>query len=135
MYNSFILLTVSSFFEVTSACEFMFEYLGKNVYLLSLILSLFPVSAYLQFKSIGNNNTLSLKTLFLSKLIQIPLAQLFLKTAVNLFPLVLNVYSSADISIIPYWNRPQVSFFFLLLALCFVIFFDNKKGVFTNTEK
>lgn len=135
IHNSFILLTISSIIEVTSACELMFEYAGKNIYLLSLILSLFPVSAYLQFKSMGNNSTLSLKTLFLSKLIQIPLAQIFLKTAVNLFPLVLNVYSSSDISVLPYWNRPQVSFFFLLLALCFVIFFDNKKEVFTNAEK
>ena len=133
--NSFILLIISALTEVTSACEFICNSTYKNIYLLSLILSLFPASAYLQFKSIGNNSTFSTKILFLSKLIHIPMSQLMLKTAVNLFPAVLNVYANGDISVNMYWNRPHISFFMFLISVCFIIFLDRKKEVFTNIQK
>ncbi len=131
----FILLIFSAFTEVSAACEIIFENFSTNLYLLSLILLVFPVSANLQMKSIGNNNTLNFKILFISKFIQIPISLLILRTLLNLFPQVVNVYANGDISVNAYWNKPQVSFFLVVIALCFALLFDKKTEVFTNRQK
>lgn len=133
--NTFIFLVFSSFLEVTTACEFAVQHYGKNVYLLSLILSLYPLSTYLQIKSIGNNNTLNLKILFISKTIQIPLMLLILRTLLNLFPQYINVYLSQDINVYMHWNNPKISLYFLLLSICFILFTDKKLKVFTIRSK
>jgi len=111
------------------------EYFGNNLYLLLLTLVLFTVSAYLQVKSIGNNNTLSFKILFLSKIIQIPLSLITLRTLLNLFPQTIKVYASGNITVNPYWNKPQISFCLVVIMLCFSLLLDKKTEVFTNKQK
>ena len=131
----FISLIFSIFIEVTTACEYLFSHYGFNLCLLSLILTICPLSTYLQMKSIGNNNTLNFKMLFISRIIQIPIMLLALRTLLNLFPQSVNVYSSQDISVYMHWNNPKISLYFLLLSVCFVIVTEKKLKVFTILSK
>lgn len=133
--NLFISLAFSAILEVTTACDFIFKNFNGNIYLLSLTLSLLPLSAYLQIKSYGNNNTLNFKILFLSKIIQLPVSVVILRTFLNLFPFALNVYSSGDISINTYWNAPHISCWLFIVSVCFVILFDKKLKDFTIKNK
>ena len=71
----------------------------------------------------------------LCKIIQLPINFLLLGIAVNLFPAVLNVYASGDISVNTYWNTPHISFCFLLVCISFLITVDRKIGVFTIGKK
>ena len=133
--NSFILLILSAFTEVTTACETVYIHFGRNIYLLLLTLTVLPVSAYLQIKSIGNNSTFSLKMVIIYKLLQLHLSVLILRTLLNLFPQVLNVYANGDISVNAYWNKPHISLCFLAVCLCFAIVSSKKSEVFTKGQK
>ena len=134
--ENFIILGIfSALLEVTTACEYAVLYFGKNIYLLSLILAICPLSTYLQMKSIGDNNTLNFKILFISRTIQIPIMFLLLRTLLNLFPQAVNVYSSQDINVYMCWNNPRISLYFLLLSVCFVIATEKKFKVFTIPPK
>ena len=133
--NLFISLVFSSFSEVTTACDFISANFDSNIYLLSLTLSVFPLSAYFQMKSVGDNNTLNFKILFLSKTIQLPLTVLILRTLLNIFPLAVSVYSGSDISVNTFWNAPHISCWLFIISVCFVIFFDRKLEVFTIKDK
>ena len=125
----------SALFEVTSACKMITDNIGKNLYLICFALSICPLSTYLQLKSYSKSYNINLKILMLSKLIHIPLSLLILRVAVNLFPQSFAVYSNGDIKVNMYWNTPYISCCFLILSICFVIFFDKKIGVFTKSSK
>ncbi|MBR2028883.1 MAG: hypothetical protein IKA10_07870 [Oscillospiraceae bacterium] len=125
----------SAFFEVTTACKIITENIGNNLYFLCFALSICPLSTCLQLKGCGKSTPVSLNILLISKLVHIPLSMLILRTAVNLFPQSFAVYASGDINVNMYWNTPQLSCCFLILSICFVIFFDKKIGVFTKSFK
>ena len=127
-----IYLIFSLFSEVTSSCKIIIDLYGKNIYMMCIALSICPLSTCLQLKSYGD---ISLKILLISKLVHIPLSLFILRVAVNLFPQTFMVYSSGDITVAPYWNAPQISCWLFIISICFVIFFDKKIKVFTNTDK
>ena len=133
--NSFILLIFSAFTEVTTACETVYSNYGANIYLLLLTLVIFPFSAYLQMKSVGDNNTFNFKILIFSRLIHIPISVLLLRIALNIFPLASNVYANGDISINTYWNKPQLSLCLLIISIMFTAILDKKSKVFTKRVK
>lgn len=136
LYSQNILISslFSVFTEVTTACRFIIEAFGKNLYMLCIALSFCPLSTCLQLKNC-TENSLNLKILLLSKFVHIPLSLLILRLAVNLFPQSFAVYASGDISVNMYWNAPHISCVMLLISLCFVICFDKKIGVFTILRK
>lgn len=133
--NLYISSLFAAFFEVTTSCKIITDNIGKDIYLICFALSLCPLSTYLQLKSFNKENIVNLKILILSKFIHIPLSLLILRIAVNIFPQSFSVYASNDIRVDMYWNSPQISCCFLMLALCFVILFDKKIGVFTKSDK
>ena len=133
--NVYISSLFSVIFEVTTACKMIINNVGKNLYLICAALCFCPLSTYFQIKSFDTSNSINLKILMLSKIIHIPLSMLILRIAINLFPQSFSVYANSDISVNMYWNSPQISCCFLITAICFVIFFDKKIGVFTKSDK
>ena len=133
MRNIVFSTMLSAISEVTTGCHMIISNCGKNIYLICIALTLCPLSTYFQLKSHCEN--LNIIPLLLSKIIQIPIALLILRIAINLFPQSFAVYAIGDISVKTYWNRPDISCCMLILSLCFVVFFDKKIGVFTNLHK
>ena len=137
LYSDFSALSAvfSIFLEVTCACNYITNTYGNNLYLISVAVTVTPLSTYFQMKSFDKNNSYSFKILFLSKLLQVPLCISILRILVNIFPETTTVYSSYDICVNTYWNSPHMSFYLFVLSLCFVIFFDRKTEVFTKSVK
>ena len=137
LYTNDMLISslISVLFEVTTACRIIIDNIGKNLYFICFALSLCPLSTCLQLKSCSKSGNINLKILILSKFVHIPMSLLILRIAVNLFPQSFAVYANGDIKINTYWNTPYISCCFLILSICFVIFFDKKIGVFTKSVK
>ncbi len=134
--NSVILLGISALTEVTTCCNFIFNFFGKNIYLYCLALSLLPLSAMLQIKSFSNNNAINFKILCFAKLIQTIISMLLLRIILNLFPQTSFVYAAQNsVNINMYWNKPQISFCFLLMSIFFAIFVDKQIKLFTIEKK
>ena len=133
--NKAMLWLLSAFCEVSTACAVTKPYFGTNIYLFCIALTVLPVSSYLQVKSVGNNCFINYKVLFISKTAQIPLSLLILRTLLNLFPQVQDIYANGDITVNTYWNSPKLSVCFLFVSLCFVFVTEKKLKVFTIKEK
>ena len=133
--NPFILLALSGISEVTTGCKFAIELFGKNLIIVCAVLAFCPLSTFLQIKSFGDNKHFSFKILWISKLIHIPLSCIILRVATNLFPQAFAVISGSDISVSMHWYSLRVSCMLLVVAICFVLCFDKKIGVFTNLKK
>lgn len=134
--NSLVVFTLSAITEVTTCCKYIFDFFGNNIYLYCIALSFLPLSSTLQIKSFFKKNSFSLKALYCAKLIQTILSVLFLRIVLNLFPQISSVYSpNNSIKINMYWNKPQVSFCFLLISIFFAIFVDKQIKLFTINKK
>lgn len=134
IHNKYLYLAIISLIEVTTACVTCLDFFGKDIYFFCTILTLTPLSIVLQFKSFFTEK-ISLKILFLSKLIHIPLTLLILKIIVNFFPYSALVYSNKDNIVNAYWNSAPISLAFFTFCIAFIIFFDKNIGVFTKRKK
>lgn len=134
--NSLIILALSGITEVTTCCKYIFDFFSNNIYLYCIALSFLPLSSMLQIKSFLKNNSLNFKAVYYAKIIQTTLSVLFLRIIINLFPQTSSVYApNNSIKINMYWNKPQISFCFLLISLCFAVFVDKQIKLFTINKK
>lgn len=112
--------------EVTAACNMIYEEFGKNLYLICIAVTIFPLSAYFQMKSFDEYCIYNFKVLLAARLFQIPISICILRILVNIFPVASSVYASGDIKVNIYWNAPHISVCLLILSICFVVLFDKK---------
>ncbi|MEG3029413.1 MAG: hypothetical protein RR827_03345 [Oscillospiraceae bacterium] len=132
--NVQVLMAVTGLTEVTAACVSGLALFGKNIYLFCVLLALTPLSTALQIKYFFNG-VLSLKILFLSKLLHVPLSLIIVRILVNLFPSAASVYLPTGQGVHLFWNSPPISVSFFIFCLIFIIFFDKSINIFTEKKK